>query len=136
MMEAVRTSETSVDNHFTRQYIPEDNSEHHTRRRENLKFHKEGDLRFGVDCRKLNDVTKMDCFPLPRIDDTLNTLTGASRFSTLDLKSGICRWPCILTTKRRRRFAQMAVHGDALLPFQRPSNIRTANGIRPERPDA
>jgi hypothetical protein len=27
-MEAVRTSETSVDNHFTRQYIPEDNSEH------------------------------------------------------------------------------------------------------------
>jgi hypothetical protein len=24
----VRTSETSVDNHFTRQYIPEDNSEH------------------------------------------------------------------------------------------------------------
>jgi hypothetical protein len=38
-MEAVRTSETSVDNHFTRQYIPEDNSEHHTRRRENLKSH-------------------------------------------------------------------------------------------------
>jgi hypothetical protein len=41
MMEAVRTSETSVDNHFTRQYIPEDNSEHHTRilRSENLKSH-------------------------------------------------------------------------------------------------
>jgi hypothetical protein len=28
MMEAVRSSETSVDNYFTRQYIPEDNSEH------------------------------------------------------------------------------------------------------------
>jgi hypothetical protein len=27
LMEAVRTSETSVDNHFTQQYIPEDNSE-------------------------------------------------------------------------------------------------------------
>jgi hypothetical protein len=27
MMEAVRTSETSVDNHFTRQYNPEDSSE-------------------------------------------------------------------------------------------------------------
>jgi hypothetical protein len=39
MMEAVRTSETSVDNHFTRQYIPEDNYEHYTRRRENLKSH-------------------------------------------------------------------------------------------------
>jgi hypothetical protein len=27
MMEAARTSETSVDNYFTQQYIPEDNSE-------------------------------------------------------------------------------------------------------------
>jgi hypothetical protein len=41
-MEAARTSETSVDNHFTRQYNPEDSSEHHTRRRENLKSHKVG----------------------------------------------------------------------------------------------
>jgi hypothetical protein len=37
MMEAARIPETSVDNYFTRQYIPEDNSELHTRRRENLK---------------------------------------------------------------------------------------------------
>jgi hypothetical protein len=29
-MVAVRTSETSVENNFTRQYIPEDSSEHHT----------------------------------------------------------------------------------------------------------
>jgi hypothetical protein len=29
MMEEARTSETSVDNHFTRQYNPEDSSEHH-----------------------------------------------------------------------------------------------------------
>jgi hypothetical protein len=40
MMEASRTSETSVDNYFTRQYLPEDKSELHTRRcRENLKSH-------------------------------------------------------------------------------------------------
>jgi hypothetical protein len=31
--------ETLVENHFTWQYIPEDNSEHHTRRHENLKSH-------------------------------------------------------------------------------------------------
>jgi hypothetical protein len=37
--EAARTSETSVDNYFTRQYIPEDKSELHTHRRENLKSH-------------------------------------------------------------------------------------------------
>jgi hypothetical protein len=28
-----------VDHHFTQQYNPEDSSEHHTRRRENLKSH-------------------------------------------------------------------------------------------------
>jgi hypothetical protein len=39
MLKAARTSETSVDNYFTRQYIPEDKSELHTRRRENLKSH-------------------------------------------------------------------------------------------------
>jgi hypothetical protein len=39
MMEAARTSETSVDIQLrTRQYIPED-SELHTHRRENLKSH-------------------------------------------------------------------------------------------------
>jgi hypothetical protein len=32
---------------------------------------KNGELRFCVDYRKLRDVTKKDCFPLPRIDDTL-----------------------------------------------------------------
>jgi hypothetical protein len=31
MMEAVRTSETSVDNRFTRQYNPEDSSEYNAR---------------------------------------------------------------------------------------------------------
>jgi hypothetical protein len=31
MMEAARTSETSVDNHFTQQYNPEDSSEHHSK---------------------------------------------------------------------------------------------------------
>jgi hypothetical protein len=39
MMEAVRTSETSVDTYFAWQYIPEDKSELHTHHRENLKSH-------------------------------------------------------------------------------------------------
>jgi hypothetical protein len=47
---------------------------------------KDGDLRLCVKCRKLNDVTEEDCFPLPRINDTLDTLAEANWFSTLDLK--------------------------------------------------
>jgi hypothetical protein len=39
MMEAARTSETLVDNYFTRKYIPEDKSELYTSRRENLTSH-------------------------------------------------------------------------------------------------
>jgi hypothetical protein len=39
------------------------------------------------DYRKLNDLTKEDSFPLPRITNTLNMLTRAKWFSTLNLKS-------------------------------------------------
>jgi hypothetical protein len=37
---------------------------------------KNGD-RFCVDYRKLNDVTRKDCFSLPRTHDTVDTLAGA-----------------------------------------------------------
>jgi hypothetical protein len=53
-----------------------------------LVMKKNGELRFCVDYRKLNHVTKKDCFSLPRIDDILDTPAGAKWFSTLDLKSG------------------------------------------------
>ena len=49
---------------------------------------KNGGIRFCVDYRKLNDVTHKDSYPLPRIDESIEALSGAKWFSTLDLKSG------------------------------------------------
>eukprot|EP00741_Cyanophora_paradoxa_P016078 tig00000042_g15521.t2 len=49
---------------------------------------KDGTMRFCVDYRKLNSLTERDVFPLPRIEDQLERLQGASTFSTGDATSG------------------------------------------------
>lgn len=64
---------------------------------------KDGSMRFCVDFRKTNNVTVKDSYPLQRIDAVLDTLSGATLFSTLDLQSGY--WQCEVVPEDRCKTA-------------------------------
>ena len=49
---------------------------------------KNGTWRLCPDYRPVNGVTKKDSYPLPRIDESLDLVSGSSWFSALDLRSG------------------------------------------------
>jgi hypothetical protein len=49
---------------------------------------KDGGLRMCIDSREINNITIRYRFPLPRMDDLMDCLSGANFFSNIDLKSG------------------------------------------------
>ena len=52
---------------------------------------KDGSLRFCIDFRCLKALTKKDAYPLPCMQETMESMVGARHFSCMDLKSGF--WP-------------------------------------------
>ena len=48
---------------------------------------KDGTLRLCIDFWQLNKVTIKNKYPLPRIDDLLDQLKGAKKFSKIDIRS-------------------------------------------------
>ena len=95
---------------------------------------KDGDLRFCVDYRQLNRVTKQDVYPLPRIDDTLDLLSDSRFFMTLDLASGY--WQVAMDPESKEKtdvVRTLPVLQDAVRTGERTGHLSEADGNRASR---
>lgn len=76
---------------------------------------KNGEHRFCIDFRRVNDVTERDAYPLPHIPATLDKLRGAKYLSTIDLKSGYWQVPL---SPDSRPITAFTVPGRGLMQFR------------------
>ena len=70
---------------------------------------KNGEMRFCIDFRSINKITKKDSFPMPLVAETLDALSGTHYFTTLDLKSGY--WQIELDPSAREKTAFVTHNG-------------------------
>jgi hypothetical protein len=64
----------------------------------------DGFMRFCIDYRRLNTVTVRDSYPLPRMDECIDSLGDARVFSTLDCNSGYWQIPVSPQYKEKTTF--------------------------------
>ena len=65
---------------------------------------KDGKLRFCIDYRKLNEMTIKDSYPLPRMDECIDSLGEATIFTTLDAYSGYWQMPVRESDRHKTAF--------------------------------
>jgi transposase InsO family protein/predicted aspartyl protease len=70
---------------------------------------KDGSWRHCVDFRKLNEITRKDVYPLPRVDEIFDCLHGSKFFTLLDAISGY--WQIEVEEKDREKTAFASVDG-------------------------
>ena len=63
-----------------------------------------GDVRICVDLKPLNECVLREVYPIPKVDDTLAQLSGASIFSKLDANSGFWQIPLANESKHLTTF--------------------------------
>ena len=70
---------------------------------------KDGSLRFCIDYRKLNSVTKKDGYPVLNVGELLDCLHGSTVYSTLDLASGY--WQVMVSEEDCEKTAFVTKYG-------------------------
>ena len=66
---------------------------------------KDGTYRMCIDFRRLNEMTKKDTYPLPRIDQTIESMGSAKYYSSLDMGSAFWQVPLSESSKEYTAFA-------------------------------
>jgi len=63
-----------------------------------------GHVRFCVDYRRLNERTVKDVYPIPRMEDCLDSLSAATVVSTLDCNAGYWNIPVAVEHRDKTTF--------------------------------
>ncbi|GBC33494.1 enzymatic polyprotein, putative [Rhizophagus irregularis DAOM 181602=DAOM 197198] len=79
---------------------------------------KTGNYRFCIDYRKLNNITKSDAYPLPRIDELLEKYRTARWFTSLDLAAGYHQVEMVEEDKEKTAFiCSQGLYEYNVMPF-------------------
>jgi len=70
---------------------------------------KNGTWRFCVDYRRLNKITVKDVYPLPRIDDIMDSLQGSQFFTSIDMQSSY--WQVEVKEEHKQKTAFITPEG-------------------------
>jgi hypothetical protein len=80
----------------------------------------DGSTRFCVGYRRLNTITVLDSYPLPRMDECIDSLGEAKIFTTLDCNSGYWQIPVRPEDREKTTFTSHEVlYWFLLMPFGR-----------------
>lgn len=85
---------------------------------------KDNDYRWVVDFREINKVSVPDAYPMPRVNDILDSLRDAKYLSSIDLKSAYFQIPLSDESKEKTAFV---IPGRGLFQFTRmPQGLNTS----------
>ena len=78
----------------------------------------DGSVRFCIDYRKLNQRTKFDAYPMPRIEEVLESIGSAAIISTLDLAKGYWQIPLSEDAREKSAFTTpFGLYEFLVMPF-------------------